>query len=371
VAKKKYWTLPVQPRGLRNANQIHDFATDLKEHEMKSRSVCIGVFVFLAQFAAVPHASAAECPAYIPAGVVIRMFPDEKLIAGSSSGPTIFTVSSDLRFFPNRPPLLARGSKVLGDIAESKEAGRIYGKARLKITLRSILTSDLCEYPIDAKIIEAAHHRVQDEVVFGRGHAHRDVVALLFPPTTIYQLLRIPSRGPKLILDHENALNIKLMEPLSLGEAPARLSQNERTGPLGARTDQTAGNFSEVKAEFGQQAPRLEQRGTGNGVSGACSVHDFPALPIVRATTILRPVRNLTPYHVSLYIDRKPVLILPPCYGPSTIATPATEFHLEAIATVLTAGGQKQITLKVVPSPGNKGWDVVADDDERIALSYQ
>src|SRR5262249_14647459 len=32
---------------------------------------------------------------------------------------------------PSRPPLLARGSKVL--IVESKEAGRIHGKARLKI----------------------------------------------------------------------------------------------------------------------------------------------------------------------------------------------------------------------------------------------
>jgi hypothetical protein len=343
----------------------------IKEYEMKSRSVWIAVFVFLAPFAAVAHASVAECPAYIPAGVVIRMLPDEKLVAGSSSGPTIFTISSDLRFFPNRPPLLARGSKVLANIVESKEAGRIYGKARLKITLRSILTSDLCEYPIDAKIIEAAHNRVQDEVVLGRGHAHRDLVALLFPPTTIYQLLRIPSRGPRLVLDHETALNIKLMEPLSLGDMPARISENGRIGAVGARIDQTAGSFSDVKADFGQQVPRLEERRTGNAASGGCSVRDFPALPIVRATTILRPVRNLTPYHVSLFIDRKPVLILPPCYGPSTIATPATEFHLEAIATLLTTGGQKQIALKVVPSPGNKGWDIVADDDERVALSYQ
>src|SRR5438876_8898511 len=146
---------------------------------MKSLLASIAVMACVAVFATVAHASVVECPAYIPAGVVIRILPDENLTAGSSSGPTVFTVSSDLRFFPNRPPLLARGSKVLGTILESKEAGRIYGKAHLRITLTSILTSDLCEYPIVAKIIESGRHKVEDEVVFGRGHARRDLVCRL------------------------------------------------------------------------------------------------------------------------------------------------------------------------------------------------
>src|ERR1051326_8894436 len=98
---------------------------------MKSLSICMAFWVGLGFFAPV-RASGAECPAYIPAGVVIRMLPDERLAAGISSGPTLFTVSSDLRFFPNRPPLLARGSKVLGTIVESTQAGHFYGKARLR-----------------------------------------------------------------------------------------------------------------------------------------------------------------------------------------------------------------------------------------------
>src|SRR5438094_5341784 len=117
--------------------------------KMRFLSACIAVLVCLAVSANLARASVAECRTYIPAGVVIRMLPDEKLVAGSSSGPTLFTVTADLRFFPNRPPLLARGSKVLGTIVESRKAGRIYGKARFKIALRSILTSDFCEYPIE------------------------------------------------------------------------------------------------------------------------------------------------------------------------------------------------------------------------------
>src|SRR5881628_16113 len=144
---------------------------------MKSLSVCTAVFFGLAVCSVAAQASATDCPAYIPAGVVIRVLPDEKLTAGRSSGPTILTVSSDVRFFPNRPPLLARGSKVLGTIVESKKAGHFFGKARARIALTSILTSDFCEYPIDARIIEAGRNKVEEDVVFGRGHAHRDLVA--------------------------------------------------------------------------------------------------------------------------------------------------------------------------------------------------
>jgi hypothetical protein len=308
---------------------------------MKFPPTCIAVLVGLNLSAQFVRANT-ECPAYLPAGVVIRMFPDEKLVAGSSSGPTIFTVTSDIRFFPNRPPLLARGSKVLGTIIESKDAGHFYGKARLKITLQSILTSDLCEYPIDAKVIEAGQHKVKDEVILGRGHAERDVIALLFPPTTMYQLLRIPSRGPNLKLDNETALNIKLMQSVSLAEGPARLSGNNHSEPTDVRD---------------ARIDPIEE--SDHRTSERCSPNYRPALPMTLAASILRPVRNLTPYHVSLYVDNKPVLILPPCYGPSMIATPNTEFQIEAIANLLTAGGQKRIALKVVPDAGGKGWDVV------------
>src|SRR5438094_381411 len=200
--------------------------------KMKSLSVCTAAFFGLAVCSVVAQASATECPAYIPAGVVIRVLPDETLTAGRSSGPTILTISSDVRFFPNRPPLLARGSKVLGTIVESRQAGRFHGKARLRITLGSILNSDLCEYPIDAKIVVADRHKVEDEVVWGRGHAHRDLIALLFPPTTMYQLIRTPSRGPKLVLDNETPVSIKLLEPVSLGVGPTRVSENDRVGSL-------------------------------------------------------------------------------------------------------------------------------------------
>jgi len=336
---------------------------------MKSLSVCTAAFVCLAVCSVVAQASVTECPAYIPAGVVIRVLPDEKLTAGTSSGPTILTVSSDVRFFPNRPPLLMRGSKVLGTIIESKQAGHFHGKAKLRITLGSILNSDFCEYPIDAKIVDAGRHKVEDEVLWGRGHAHRDLIALLFPPTTIYQLVRMPSRGPKLVLDNETPLTIKLLEPVSLGAPTNRVSENDRVGPLPARIEQIEHDLSAIKAALNQKTAPFREQQPALTVSEACSEARFTtAVPFVRTGKVLRPVRNLTPYHVSVYLDRTQVLIMPPCYGPSMISTPATEFRLEAAASQLTTGGQKQIAVRVVPSAGEAGWDIVADAGESVAF---
>lgn len=332
---------------------------------MKSLCFWSAVFVCLTVSLAGVHASAAECPANIPAGVIIRVLPDEKLIAGTASGPTILTVTSDVRFFPNRPPLLARGSKILGTIAESKQAGHFYGKAHLKIALNSILTSDFCEYPMTGKIVEAGRQNVKQDVVIGRGHAHRDILALLFPPTTVYQLLRIPSRGPKLVLDNETPLTIKLLESVSLSESSIRRTENERTTPtLRGSVTPTEREFSNIiPAALVPPNPRLpEEQPADLLASGPCAVKNISSgRPIVQRNKVMRPVRNLTVYHVTVYLDRTPLVILPPCYGPSMISTPATEFKLEAVATVLTPGGQTQVAVKIIPSAEANGWDVVPD----------
>src|SRR5213594_5140701 len=181
--------------------------------------------VILVSPAASTMAGAAPCQASLPAGTIIRLFPVEKLVAGRAFGPVIFTVTSDIRLFPNRPAVIPRGSKVLGNLMESKQAGRLMGRAQTKIVLTAILTADSCEYPIDAKILEAGRYTAtRDGVIVGRGHARRDLFELLFPPTTIYQLIRIPSRGPSLVLDAETPITIKLMEPLT---AQSAVSQAE------------------------------------------------------------------------------------------------------------------------------------------------
>src|SRR5436309_12656359 len=102
---------------------------------------------------AVAGPSQKSCTANIPAGTVIRVYPDESIVAGTTSGPLLFTVAADVRFFPNRPPLLPRGSKILAKMDTSTQAGRIWGRAKARVEFTSILAPDFCEYPIDATLI--------------------------------------------------------------------------------------------------------------------------------------------------------------------------------------------------------------------------
>src|SRR4051812_18120624 len=55
--------------------------------------------VLALQMHSVAYAAPAECAATLPAGITIRVSPDEKLTAGVTTGPTILTVTSDVRFF--------------------------------------------------------------------------------------------------------------------------------------------------------------------------------------------------------------------------------------------------------------------------------
>src|SRR5262249_44813322 len=130
----------------------------------------------------------------------------------------------------------------------SNQAGRFWGRAKARVLFTSILTPDFCEYPIDGKLIEAKNNQVHDEVIVGRGHAKRDVLALLFPPTTVYQLLRLPSRGPKLTLDEEVQLTIKIMQPLyqAFAEGGTSVSDHSRQEYLSAPVTSATMNIPSI-----------------------------------------------------------------------------------------------------------------------------
>jgi CxxC motif-containing protein (DUF1111 family) len=150
----------------------------------------------------------------MPAGLVIRVHPDEKIVAGQTDGPLLLTVTADVGLFPGKPPILPRSSKILARAVESNQAGRLRGRANYRLIIDSILTPAGCGYSIDAKLIQAGQFKTDDNAVIGNGHAKRDILALLFPPTTAYQLIRLPARGPKLVLDQETTLAIRLIQPV-------------------------------------------------------------------------------------------------------------------------------------------------------------
>ena len=279
------------------------------------------------------------CAATLPAGLVIRVEPDEKIIAGTMEGPLMLTVSSDVRLFPATPPIVPRSSKLFARTIESHGAGRLWGKARYQMAIDSILTPAGCEYDLDAKLIDAGKYKVQKEVIVGQGHAGRDAILWLFPPTTLYQLIRLPARGPKLILDEETNLAVRLFENVDLSES--ELVGNTFQPSMSALPGTTADADVRWKAT-------------------ECAGKTMPGLysPIQTNNGMSRPLRNMTAYAVTVSIGKTVVSRLGPCFG-SMVTVPFGDFTFTAEATVVGPRGQQQLPLDVVVNAAGTGWDIV------------
>ena len=158
---------------------------------------------------------------------------------------------------------------------------------------------------------------------------------LLFPPTTIYQLIRIPSRGPSLVLDAETPITIKLMEPLAAQSAvsQAEVAPSFPSAPAPARLD--------------------------------CATSRAQTTPWPGIRQIFYPIRNRTPYKARLYMNGRPVSVLPPCYGPTMLIAFTSNFRLAATAVLATRQGQREVKLQIVPNENEDGWDIV--DEAGIA----
>ncbi len=157
------------------------------------------------------HQSDCSAIAPLPPGTLIELTTSEPLVAGvTAEGETVLLdVAEDVRLFPRQRPLIPASSKVLARVRVSRPAGRMVGRARLHLEFLEILTPDWCRIPIRAKLVAVNGRRVE-QVILGRGHPKRDAFLLLFPLTTVYQILRLPARGPQLRLPPETTFTIKI-----------------------------------------------------------------------------------------------------------------------------------------------------------------
>jgi hypothetical protein len=290
------------------------------------------------------------CAQTLPAGLVIRIEPDERIVAGRTDGPLLLTVTSDVRLFPGRPALVPRFSKIFAKTLDSREAGSLWGRARYQLELETILTPNDCQYAIEAKIIEAGKHKIAKGAIIGEGHARRDFILTLFPPTTLYQLIRLPARGPKLVLDPESTLAIRLMQPIELEAKGITTVPGEAS--LSARAEPQASALSDGPG------PVLASPVKAADCADRQQPNNLLHSPIQFRNGAMRPIRNLTVYSVRLEIARNNVGTLGPCLT-SMVNVPMGEFTIRAVATVLEGTGQHEMPLDVVVNASGTGWDVI------------
>jgi hypothetical protein len=276
-----------------------------------------------------------SCSINIPAGTIIRVYPDEQLVAGTTSGPLLFTTAADVRFFLNRPPILPRGSKILGRMETSGKAGRLWGRAKAQVVFTSILTPDYCEYPIDATLIGTKKYQVREGVIVGRGHPRRDAIALLFPPTTLYQLIRLPARGPKLTIREEEQLVIKLTQSVYLAR-----SQSDEAG-------------------VSEQARQLVPAALAKTQSPECSKLTSSRVAFPTRLGSLRSFQNATAYDIVVYSNGIPLGTIAPC-SESVLSLPRGDVKLKAIATVPEETGQREVEAALGLNDKLTGWQVLS-----------
>src|SRR5262249_12554054 len=133
-------------------------------------------------------------------------------------------------------------------------------------------------------------YQIHEGVIIGRGHPRRDTLALLFPPTTLYQLIRLPARGPKLTIRDEEQLVIKLTTSVYLARSPSEQpGAPEQARPL------TLAPIAD-KPQYAECAKLSSSR---------------VAYPTRMG--ILRSFQNATAYDIVVYSNGIPVGSIAPC----------------------------------------------------------
>jgi hypothetical protein len=166
----------------------------------------------------------------IPEGTVLPVILNETLNTKKvqEGDPILFSLAEDIRTAGRRGPvLIPRGSSVVGKIVMSKQAGHFIGRSHMDIRLQEIITPTGESYDgITTKIVDIAKKKGEkgevraDGGIQGPVHRGRDAFFLLFPPTTLFQLLATPKRGPDVVLPVETRLLVKLMTPIYVETAP-------------------------------------------------------------------------------------------------------------------------------------------------------
>src|SRR5438093_388778 len=175
--------------------------------------------------------SAAPQEMVIPEGTILPVVLNETINTAKiqDDEPVLLSLAEDVRSAGRRGPILIpRGSNVVGRVVKADRAGHFIGRSSIDLRIQEIITPTGESYDgLTTKIIDVAKKKGEkgevkrDGILQGPVHRERDTFLLLFPPTTLFQLLATPKRGPDVILPVETRLYIKLMSPIYVETQPA------------------------------------------------------------------------------------------------------------------------------------------------------
>jgi len=168
----------------------------------------------------------------IPEGTILPVVLNETINTAKvqDDEPILLSLAEDVRASAGHrgPILIPRGSSVVGRVVKSDRAGHFFGRSNLDIRVQEIITPAGEVYDgLTAKIIDVGKKKGEkgevkrDGVIQGPVHRTRDTLLLLFPPTTLFQLIATPKRGPDVVIPVETRIYVKLMGPIYVETRPS------------------------------------------------------------------------------------------------------------------------------------------------------
>jgi hypothetical protein len=182
----------------------------------------------------------------VPAGALLACVLDEPNFSSRTARPgdPILCKTTSLDMFGRT--LIPRGAYLSARLRNYRDPGHFVGKGWLQLEFTS-LTLPGGSVPLDAKVISAAHYRVNGEgKIQGRGHPTRDAVEWAIPLLWPVKVLTLPARGPRPALKGETRIELRLMEDLVIPDSVYSASGglNQRSSASQLRPDDRGANLA-------------------------------------------------------------------------------------------------------------------------------
>jgi len=168
--------------------------------------------------------SAATQEMVVPEGTILPLILNETVSTArlEENEPILFALADDVRSGRRTGTvLLPRGSNVVGRVMKTGRAGHFFGRSHLDVRIQQIITPNGAVYDgLSTKIVDIGKMKGQkggvkaNAEIHGPVHRERDTLLLLFPPTTLFQLMNTPKRGPDVVLPVETRVFVKLLTPI-------------------------------------------------------------------------------------------------------------------------------------------------------------
>ncbi len=179
----------------------------------------------------------------VPAGTLLNCTLDEPNFSSQTARPgdPVLCKASSVEMFGRT--LIPRGAYLGARLRGYRDPGHFVGKGWMQLEFTS-LTLPGGSIPLDAKVISAAHYRVNgDGKIQGSGHATRDAIEWAVPILWPVKVLTLPARGPRPTLKGETRIELRLMEDLLIPESvySSAAGLNSRSPGAQARMDERGG----------------------------------------------------------------------------------------------------------------------------------